>query len=172
MKKLFGIIQQRLDYIFILQNFQEYVKKSDAFNALLIDHSPVFCSKSKRYEFNKGEGKGLWEFDNSIISRTDFDEQMKQLIKNIKPQQLSESEKIDQIKWESLKYQICEFIIIYSKKISQNARRSQCKLEEKLKQIDFQLNSEAIFNEYTKCKSNLELIYEKIAEGVKMRSKY
>ena len=97
---------------------------------------------------------------------------MEQLIKNIKPQQLSESEKTDQIKWESLKYQICEFIIIYSKKISQNARRSQCKLEEKLKQIDSQLNSEAIFNECTKCKSNLELIYEKIAEGVKMRSKY
>ena len=26
---------------------------------------------SKRNEFNKGKGKGLWKFDNSLISNTD-----------------------------------------------------------------------------------------------------
>ena len=46
-KHLSAIIQQRLEYIFISQNFQEYVKKSDVLNALSTDHSPVFCSISK-----------------------------------------------------------------------------------------------------------------------------
>ena len=96
---------------------------------------------------------------------------MKQLIENIKQQQLSESEQTDQIKWELLKYEIRKFAITYSKKISQNTRRSQCELEKKLKEFESNLNSEASFNEYTKCKKDLELIYERIAEGVKIRSK-
>ena len=73
---------------------------------------------------------------------------MKQLIENIKQQQLSESEQTDQVKWELLKYEIRKFAIFESN-----------------------LNSEANFNEYTKCKKDLELIYERIAEGVKIRSK-
>ena len=53
---------------------------------------------------------------------------MKQLIENIKQQQLSESEQTDQVKWELLKYEIRKFAIFESN-----------------------LNSEANFNEYTKC---------------------
>ena len=65
---LSGIIQLRLDYIFISQNLQEYVKKSDVLNPLSTDHSPVFCSISKRNAFNKEKGKSLWKFNNSLIS--------------------------------------------------------------------------------------------------------
>ena len=82
-----------------------------------------------------------------------------------------ELEQTDQITWELLKYEIRKFAITYSKKISQNTRRSQCELEKKLKELESNLNSEASFNEYTKCKKDLELIYERIAEGVKIRSK-
>ena len=35
-KHLSGIIQRRLDYTFISQNLQEYVKKSDVLNVLII----------------------------------------------------------------------------------------------------------------------------------------
>ena len=169
-KNLSGIIQRRLDYIFISQNFQEYVKKSDVLNALSTDHSPVFCSISKRNELNKGKGRGLWKFNNSLISNTDFVKQMKQLIENIKQQQLSESGQTDQIKWELLKYEIRKFAITFSKKISQNTKRSQCELGKRLKQLESNLYSEANFNEYTKCKKDLELIYERRAEGVRLEA--
>ena len=76
-----------------------------------------------------------------------------------------ESAQTNQIKWELLPYKICKFEITYSKKISQNTR-SQCELEKKLKELESNLNSEANFNEYTKCKKDLELIYERIAGGV------
>ena len=148
-KHLSGIIQRRLDYIFVSQNFQEYVKKSDVINALSTDYSPVFCSIPKRNEFNKGKGRGLWKFNNSLISDTDFVKQMKQLIENIKQQQLSESEQTDQIKWELLKNEVRIFAITFSRKISQNTKRSQCELEKKLKELESNLNSEANFNEYT-----------------------
>ena len=121
---LSGIIQRRLNYIFISQNLQEYVKIFDVLNALLTDHSPVFRSISKRNEFNKRRDRGLWKFNDSLISSTDFVDQMKQLIENIKQQQLSESDQTDQIKWELLKSEIRKFAINYCKNISQNIRRS------------------------------------------------
>ena len=99
----------------------------------LTDYSPVFCSTSKRNELTKVKGKGLWKFHNSLISKTDFVEQMKQLTEHIKQQQLQESDQTDQINWELLKCEIRKFQFIYSKKISQNARRSQCELEKKTK---------------------------------------
>ena len=151
--------------------FKEYVKKPDVLGALSTDHSPVFCSVSKRNEFNKGNGRGLWKFNNFLISNADSVKQMKQLIENIKQQQLSESEQTDQIKWELLKYEIRKFAITFSRKISQNTKRSQCELEKKLKELESNLNSEPNFNEYTKCKKELELIYERIAGGVRIRSK-
>ena len=91
----------------------------------------------------------MGKFNNSLISNADFVKQMKQLIENIKQQQLSESEQTDQIKWELLKYEIRKFAITFSRKISQNTKRSQCELEKKLKELESNLNSEANFNEYT-----------------------
>ena len=67
----------------------------------------------------------MWKFNNSLISKIGFVEQIKQLIDNIKQQQLSESEQTDQIKWGLLIYELRKFAITYSKKFSQNARRSQ-----------------------------------------------
>ena len=63
-KHLSRIIQRKLDYIFISQNLQDY-DKSDFSNALSTDHSPAFCSISKRNEFRKGKDKGLWKFNKS-----------------------------------------------------------------------------------------------------------
>ena len=40
------------------------------------------------------------------------------------------------------------------------------------KTLEFNVNSEANFDEYAKCKNDLELIYERIAEVVKIRSKW
>ena len=50
---------------------------------------------------------------------------MKQLIEKYKQKQLLESKQPDQIKYELLKYEIRKFVVNYSNKISQNARRSQ-----------------------------------------------
>ena len=119
----------------------------------------------------KEKAKGLRKFNNSLIFNTDFVEQMKQLIENIKQQQLPKSGQTDQIKWELLKHKIRKFAITYSKKISQNTRTNHCELAKKLKKLESNLNSEANFNEYAKCKKDVELIYERAAEGVKIRIK-
>ena len=97
---------------------------------------------------------------------------MKWLIENIK-QQLSESKQTDQIKIGWLKYEIRKSEITNSKKTSQIAKRSRSQSEKKnkLKTRESNLNSEENFNEHTKCKNDIELIYNKNGEGVKIRSK-
>ena len=109
-KHLSGIIQRR-------------IIQSEGLDALLTDHSPVFCSISKQNEVNKRKDTGLWKFNNSLISNTDFVKQIKQLIQNIKQQELSESEQTDQIKWELLMYEIRKFAITFSRNISQNTKK-------------------------------------------------
>ena len=64
----------------------------------------------------------------NLISNTNFVEQMKRLIENVK-QQLSELKQTDQIKIGLLKYIICKSAITNSKKTSQIAKRSQSQSE-------------------------------------------
>ena len=73
--------------------------------------------------FKLNKDKGLRDFNYSLIPNTSFVKQMKQIIEHIKQQQLSQSDKTDQIKLELFKYEIRKFVITYSKKISQNTKR-------------------------------------------------
>ena len=74
---------------------------------------------------------------------------MEQLIGNIKQQPLSESEHTEHIKWELLSTKFVNLQSLTQKAFHTSARRSQCKLEKELKELESNLNSEASFNEYT-----------------------
>ena len=65
-KHFSGIIQRRLDYIFISNRLQETISDVSILNAFSTDHSPIFCSLIKSTKRNKGPG--LWKFNNSLIS--------------------------------------------------------------------------------------------------------
>ena len=41
-KRFSGVIQRRLDYLFILNSLQEIISSVDILNAFSTDHSPVF----------------------------------------------------------------------------------------------------------------------------------
>ena len=59
-----GFIQRRLDYIFVLNGFQEFVSTADILTPILTDHCPALFSLSKK----KGNirGKGFWKFNSSL----------------------------------------------------------------------------------------------------------
>ena len=80
------------------------------------------------------------------------------------------SEHADQIKWELLKYEIRKFAITYSRKIAKSTRANQHKSEKKPKEVESNLNSEEKFSEYTKCKSDTDLIYGKKAQMLKLEA--
>ena len=65
-----GIIQRRLDYIFVSNSLQESGKKTEILNALPSEHFSVFCSFVNNGSF--GRGSGVWKFNNFLLLITEF----------------------------------------------------------------------------------------------------
>ena len=128
-----GILQRRLDYLFISNNMQESVKNVKILNALSTDHSPLFCSFLNLTNISRG--RGLWKFNNSLISNTIFVDEMKTLIQKLIFRFENDTYLTDQAKWEFLKYEIRKSRINFSKKLAENSRKLQRDLETKIKNV-------------------------------------
>ena len=107
-----GFVQWRLDYIFVSNYLQEYIKTTDIFNAsstILSD----FCTFSIHINFQKG--RGFWKFNNWLVLNENSVDQMRNHIQ-LKKHQLAKklSYLNDQVKVEFLNYQIREFSISFS----------------------------------------------------------
>ena len=148
---------------------QESVKNVKILNALSTDHSPLFCSFLNLTNISRG--RGLWKFNNSLISNTNFVDEMKTLIQKVIFGFENDTYLTDQVKWELLKYEIRKFAINFSKKLAQNSRKLQRDLETKIKKLEQNIINEDKFNEYKTAKDELENFYDNIATGVKIRSK-
>ena len=70
-----------------------------------------------------------------------------------------------------MKYEIHLFSISFLKNLAQLRRKEQSALENRLKILESNLNSNKMLEEYNKSKNRLEEIYDKILEGVKVGSK-
>ena len=76
-----------------------------------------------------------------------------------------------QLKWELLKYEIRKFTIDYTKRKAKERRKQQAYLESELKKLENNLESSENLRKYESLKNDLELTYNHIAEGVRLRSK-
>ena len=81
------------------------------------------------------------------------------------------SELNEQIKWEILKYKIRCFTISFSKGLAKKKRLERDLLEPELKTLKENLHCDGNLEKYNNCKTNLEQIYDHIAEGIKVRTK-
>ena len=124
-----GLIQRRLDYIFISHNFQEVVKYSEILCVMSTDHSAFFCSFQHFNKFKKGSG--LWKFIMKMKIK-DTIQKCKEHIQKVKEQLNSQTQFCDQTKWEILKYEICLFIISFLKNLAQLRRKEPSALENRL----------------------------------------
>lgn len=70
-------------------------------------------------------------------------------------------------KREILKYEIRLFNISFSKNLAKLRRKEQCALENMLKILESNLNSDKMLQEYSKCKNKLEEISDNIEDHVK-----
>lgn len=164
-----GLIQRRLDYIFLSLSFQELIQKSEFLNAFSTDHSPVFCSIEACSQFEKGSG--LWKFNNSLLLNEEFVAKLKDFLVKTKEELNKNSELNEQIKWELLKYKIRCFTISFSKGLAKKKRLERDLLESELKTLQENLHCDDNLEKYNICKTKLEQIYDHIAEGIKVRTK-
>ena len=134
-----------------------------------IDHSALFCSF---HCFNKlKKDSCLWKSNNSLVSNDVFIQKCAEHIQKVKEQLNSQTHFCDETKWEILKYEIHLSTISFSKNLTQLRKKEQSVLENRLKILESDLNSNKVLEKYNKCKNKLEMIYENIAEGIKVRSK-
>ena len=98
-----------------------------------MDHSPLF--HLFRNLSNISRGRGLWKFNNSLISNTIFVDEMKTLIQKLIFRFENDTYLTDQAKWEFLKYEIRKSRINFSKKLAENSRKLQRDLETKIKNV-------------------------------------
>ena len=112
------------------------------------------------------------KFNNSLIQNIDFVDEMKTLIQKVIFSLENDTYLTDQVERELLKYEIRKFAINFFRKLAQNSRKLQTDLESKIKNLEQNTTDKDKFNEYKTAKDELEILYDKIATGVKIRSKY
>ena len=111
------------------------------------------------------------KLSNSLISDENFAEKLKIFIENQKEDMNSENYFNYQVKQEYMKFQIQKFTISYSKIPAKNNRKIKSDLENKIKDLENDLNNYNKLQKYSKIKSDFEKIYEKFVEATKVRSK-
>ena len=111
-------------------------------------------------------GPGFWKFNSSLLNNETFKINLRDFIKNTK---LNFND--TQLNWELLKYEIRKFIISCSKVIAKEERARRLKLENTLKFLENNLTDNLKKQQYGFLKCELDEIYDKIAEGVRVRSR-
>ena len=164
-----GLIQRRLDYFFISNEIQELVNETKILPALYTDHSPVLISISEKSELIKGPG--LWKFNNSLVSDQNYVLQLKCHIAKLLAELDNDESFDDQTKWEFLKYEIRNFTIKFCKAHKKIEKEKIQNLEKTLNTLENKLDNPLNQKLYNDCKTELEFIYNKIAEGIRVRSK-
>ena len=74
------------------------------------------------------------------------------------------------MKWEFLKYEIHKFTISFSKNKTKSMRE-KLNLVKKQNLLEGKLNCNEAKDEYNVCKENLNVVYDEIANGIKIRSR-
>ena len=113
---------------------QESLENVKILNALSTDHSPLCCSFLNLTNISRG--RGLWEFNNSLISNINFVDEMKTPIQKVIFGFENDTSLTDQVKWEFLKHEIRKFAVNFSKKLAQNFHKLQRGFETKIKKLE------------------------------------
>ena len=157
----------RLDYIFISNSLREFVNDTSILTSLSTDHSPVHLSLLK--ENKRTKGNGFWKFNSSLIKDHMYVSEIKHLASSFLSNYICNMNA--QLKWELLKYEIRKFTIDYTKRKAKEKRKQQVYLESDFKKLGNNLENSDNLRKYKSLKSDLELINDHIAEGVRLRSK-
>ena len=113
--------------------------------------------------------KGFWKFNSSLIKDQNYINEIKDLILNFDTK--NDCDFSRQLKWEFWKCEICKFSIHYTKSLAKERKQKISNLESELKKLEISLDDANNLGEYNSIRSELDTIYDHIAEGIKIRSK-
>ena len=85
-------------------------------NTLSMNHYPLFCYFLNLNNISRC--RGIWKFNNFLISNTDFVNEIKTIIQNFIFSLENDTFLTDQVKLQLLKYEICKFPINFFRKLA------------------------------------------------------
>jgi hypothetical protein len=123
-----GIIQSRLDYLICPHNFIYELKECKIGNNVYSDHNPIVLELYLTMEQKRG--KGLWKFNNSLLSDTDYITKVKNKLDECI--QRYKEMKDHCLKWDTIKAELRGLTISHATYASKKCRQQ---LEELTKEL-------------------------------------
>ena len=158
-----GRIQRRLDYFLISNFLEETVIRADVLASFCSGHGPIIFTIA--FESNSKRGKGLWEFNKSLLSNDEYINKLRNHISVFLIILYQKGIRDDQIRWEFIKFEIRQ--ITFSKNLPKSLNVERQILENELK--DFENSGSSYFDNegYLACKKKFDKIYEKGEKSTK-----
>lgn len=165
-------ISSRLNFWLVSLSLCDYIRDVDILPTIKSDHSPI---NLKIQTFDNCKGRGLWKLNNSFLEEGDYVRGVMDIIRKTK----EEDEIPDKIVyWEYLKFKIREYSIQYGKEKARINRDNERDLEERLENIDIQLDAcqnegdkNALVTQRNLIANELSAINDYKTEGIILRSK-
>jgi len=165
-------LHRRLDFFFVSDEMQPYVKNCDIIPAPSTDHSAITLQLQSFHEDRRGPS--FWKLNNSLLEREDYITELKKRLNTFKLSLDDAGILSPQLKWELIKYEIRKFSIYFSKAIARNRRCIYQQLESEIRTIE-NMNgwedNEDMITKHDKLLKTLEERSNYITEGIIIRSK-
>ena len=148
---------------------QERAKKTDILASFARDHSPILFPLNQMGEFS--HGKGLRKFNKSLLLNKEYVEKIKEHVLLTIKMLDNDDLRVEQVRWEHLKYKIRKFTIRFSKNLAKKVRKETQSLEKKVKHFESSVTNYHNNLRYIEYKERLNTIYSKKVNGIRIRSK-
>ena len=157
----------RIEYWFISNNLQDWIKSTDIIPALKTDHSAILLVVEDK-ELNHAKGQGFWKMNCSILDDSICIQESSLLI----PTWTAEGQKElsdDRSVWEWIKFNIRGHAIQFSKKRARSRKDKEAQLEKEYdsaKQIYENDSCEGNLNMLIAAREKIESFYEEKTRGI------
>ena len=161
----------RLDYWFISNNLQDWIKSTNIILALRTDHSAIMLVVEDN-EVKQAKNRGFWKMNCAILDDSCYIEE----ISNLLPKWIAEGQKElsdDRSVWKWTKFNIRNHAIQFSKKRARNKKDLEAQLEKEYasaKQIYENDSCENNLNMLITVREKIESFYEEKTRGIIIRA--
>ena len=163
-----GLVQSRLDYIFISTHMIYDLDNVLIDPSVKSDHSIITVNFNIHQEHTRG--KGFWKFNSSLLKSKEYIEIVKNVLDNCKNKYINFENKT--LLWDVIKCEIRSETISYAAWASKKRKEEIEKLRNALIVLEININNgENVFNEYQETKLKLEGMMQAVADGVFIRSR-
>jgi len=166
-----GIIQSRIDRIYVSDTLQYNIHKTDIIPGLKSDHSAITIQIKPTNSM--GSGPNFWKFNNSLLKNQQFTTGLKHYIETELDTECKEIHS-SQAKWEYMKFKIKKWSIIKSKEIAREKRKNEAILIEKIEKLEEKMSTqptEILYHELERSKTDLEKIHELKTQSLIIQSR-